>query len=374
MADFVIIGGGVYGCAVAWELTKRGAEVCLLEANTIASGASGGMGHRGVRANGRDVRELPFMREAYDIWPTLHEQLSGDTGYDRAGHLLLIEREQDLDPQAAHCWLQQQNGIESQVLDYAQVRELEPNVSDNILAAVFCPNDGTADHTATTRSYAAAARRLGADIREHTAAVGLERDGNRVTAIITSQDERIEVNRGVLLASNVHVQRFVQTQLGVQLPLWRMYPQVMKTEPVTPIPVCHLIGHAHRTLAIKVVPDNRVMVSGGWHGVVNETTGVVESDQAQIDGNFAEAVAVYPSLTGVQVAEVSVERPELIAIDGIPIIDRLPQAENMLVAVGWSGHGWAIAPSASKHMADWLFTNNRPALLQPFSYQRFFRS
>ena len=70
MADYVIVGGGIHGCAVAWELATRGADVLLLEAKSIASGASGGLGERGVRANGRDLRELPLMRLAYDIWPT----------------------------------------------------------------------------------------------------------------------------------------------------------------------------------------------------------------------------------------------------------------------------------------------------------------
>ncbi len=41
MADFVIVGGGVYGCGVAWELAKRGADVQLLEAKSVAGGASG---------------------------------------------------------------------------------------------------------------------------------------------------------------------------------------------------------------------------------------------------------------------------------------------------------------------------------------------
>jgi glycerol-3-phosphate dehydrogenase len=45
MADFVILGGGVYGAGVAWELACRGAEVHLLEAKTIAGGASGGLEH-----------------------------------------------------------------------------------------------------------------------------------------------------------------------------------------------------------------------------------------------------------------------------------------------------------------------------------------
>ncbi len=65
-ADFVIVGGGIYGVATAWELARGGADVLVLEARDIASGASGGLGKRGVRANGRDIRELPLMRAAYD--------------------------------------------------------------------------------------------------------------------------------------------------------------------------------------------------------------------------------------------------------------------------------------------------------------------
>ena len=49
MAEYVIVGGGIYGCAVAWELAKRGADVLLLEAKSIASGASGGLGEGGAR-------------------------------------------------------------------------------------------------------------------------------------------------------------------------------------------------------------------------------------------------------------------------------------------------------------------------------------
>ena len=251
MADFVIIGGGVYGCAVAWELARRGAEVELLEAAHIASGASGGLGRRGVRASGRDIRELPLMMEAYEIWPTLAEQLGGPVRYERPGQLMLIEREQDRLRQEAQLFVQNQNGIESHMLTGDEVREREPYLSEAILAAIYTPNDGTSDHTATTRSYADAARRQGAVIREGCAVERLERSAGRVSAVITADDERIEVGKEVLLVSNAHIQHFLQRELGVTLPLWRIYPQVMHTESVDPMPVHHLIGHASRVLAIK---------------------------------------------------------------------------------------------------------------------------
>ena len=83
MADFVIIGGGVYGAGVAHWLAEQGAEVRLLEAKQIGNGASAGPGRRGTRANGRDLRELPLVRIAHEMWPTLHERLGVPQFFER---------------------------------------------------------------------------------------------------------------------------------------------------------------------------------------------------------------------------------------------------------------------------------------------------
>jgi sarcosine oxidase subunit beta len=78
-------------------------------------------------------------------------------------------------------------------------------------------------------------------------------------------------------------------------------------------------------------------------------------------------------LANIPIVEAFADRLETITADGIPIIDRLPGAQNMIVTAGWSGHGWAIAPSVATLLADWAFTGNRPELLAPFSYSRFKR-
>ncbi len=132
-----------------------------------------------------------------------------------------------------------------------------------------------------------------------------------------------------------------------------------------------LIGHAHRTLAIKPLPDGRVMVSGGWRGRWDKATGQGEPIAEQVEGNRQEAVAVYPALADLPVDEVSTDRAEMISVDGIPIIDTLPGAENMLVGVGWSGHGWAIAPAVGMLMAQWVLSGKRPEDVDGFSYGRF---
>jgi sarcosine oxidase subunit beta len=374
--DYVIVGGGVYGTGVAWELARRGADVLLLEAGTVAGGASGGPGKRGVRANGRDGRELSLMRLAYDLWPKLADEIGAATGYERTGHLQLIERTPAAPSDAlrsapARQWLQQQHGIPTELLDREGVLRLEPYVSDNVIAALYCPDDGVADHTATTRGLAQAAARLGAEIREQTRVTGLEREGERVTAVITEGGERIGVNRSVLLLSNTDVPDFVRRHLGVTLPVWHCFFQVLVTEPVEPPPLRHLIGHDSRVLALKAAPGGGVMVTGGWLGRWNAERGRGETIPEQVRGNFAEAVAVYPALEGVAIAEADASRKESLCVDDIPIIDRLPGASNMLVGCGWSGHGFAISLAVARLLADWAYDGERPGLLRPFSYARF---
>lgn len=374
--DYIVVGGGVYGACAAWELARSGASVVLLEAQAVASGASGGLGKRGVRACGRDVRELPLMRLAYDLWPALADEIGAPTGYERMGLLHLFERGPDgleggWESAPARAWLQNQHGITTQVLDRDAVLQLEPDVSKAVIGALYCPDDGVADHTATTRGLAAAATRLGAVIREGTALAALERSGERVAAVVTADGERIGVSGAVLLLTNTHAPGFLREQLGLTLPVWPMLPQVLLTEPLDPTPVRHLIGHERRTLAIKPAEGGRAMISGGWSGRWNAARDQGETLRGQIEGNVAEAVAVYPSLAGVGVAEADAGRPESVCVDDIPIIDRAPGTANLYFGTGWSGHGFAISLAVAKLLAGWASGSDRPDLLRPFAYDRF---
>lgn len=369
--DFVIVGGGVYGAGVAWELAKRGADVMVLEGRQIASGASGGLGKRGVRANGRDLRELPLMRRAYDLWPALEEQIGAPTGYERMGHLQLIEQERDRAGAPAIAWAQEQHGIPTRVIARDALREMEPALGERVNAALHCPLDGVADHPGTTRGLAQAAKRLGAVIQEETTVTRVERQGDRVAAVITGHGERIPVDRCLLLLSNTAVVGVLHAAAGVTLPVWRTLPQVVLTKPVPSGTVRHLIGHASRRLAMKSTPDGCVMISGGWRGRWNPETARGDVQEDQVRGNVAVAVAVYPCLEGVAVAEAAADRLESVSVDGIPIIDRVPGLTNALFATGWSGHGWALAPAVTQLLAEWALTGESPEPLRPFAYRRF---
>lgn len=372
MAENLIIGGGVYGTAVSWELVRHGAGSHLLESSRIGAGASSGPGRRGVRANGRDPREIPLIRKAHDMWPTLHEELGVAPLFERTGQLLLIERQEDMPEAEARVLLQDSMGIPSRLLVGAEVRDYEPDVSDDIRAAIYCPQDGVADHTATTQAYAAKAAAAGAVIDEGVAAARLVTHQDRVTAVETADGSRIPVEDNLFVLANSGVNALISDHL--KLPVWASAFQVLLSAPLDDVPVRHLVGHAHRTLALKAEPGNRVMISGGRQGRWHDSRKTGETIDGEVTANVADAVATYPSLQGIEIECADAGHLESLSIDNVPIIDRLPGLANAYFATGWSGHGWAIAPAVAQLLVAWALDGKRPDLLAPFRYSRFVRT
>ncbi|MEV6817548.1 FAD-binding oxidoreductase [Nocardiopsis dassonvillei] len=374
--QFVIIGGGVHGCATAWQLAEAGADVLLLEAREVASGASGGFGRRGVRANRRDLRELPLMRAAYRIWPTLDWRLGAATGYQRTGGMFLIEQETTgtrggLVAAHTHAAVQRRLGVPTEVLDRDGVLAREPGVSPSVRATLYCPLDGTADHTATTRAFAHAARERGAVIAEHSPVTAVERSGDRVTAVRTASGERHEVGEALLVLNNAGAADLLRTQFDVELPVWRILPQALRLTPRSTPPMTHLVGHDHRSLSLKPLPDGGVMVSGGWRGRWDADNGRGRTVEENVRGNMRAAAEVYADLADAELDLADASRPESCSADEIPVIDRIPGTANALVGTGWTGHGFAVAPAVAESLAFWARTGSRPDNLAPFSFARF---
>ena len=366
-----MVGGGVMGVATAWELARRGEAVVVYEAQGVACGASGGFGHRGVRANGRDLRELPLMVLAYELWSELADRLGASTGYARTGHLRLYDAPHE-GPAADHrARVQSAMGIPSRHLDREQVLEMEPGLGPGIRGAIHCPLDGVADHEATTRAYAKAAQDTGVDIRIGRAITGLIANGTRVSELELEGGDRTPVSGDLLLLANTATAPLVERAFGRKLPVWGVLPQALWTSAESDAPpIRSLVGHAHRKISLKMVPDGRVMISGGWRGAWSPDGRPTPIDE-NVQANWAEAVRVLPCVAQRELEGAQVDRPESICVDGIPVIDRLPEAPNVIVGTGWSGHGWAIAPAVARLLAEWVTSGARPEALEPFRLARF---
>lgn len=374
--EFVIVGAGAYGCAVAYHLAKRGHSVRVLEADEIAAEASGGGGKRGVRGNRRDIRELPLIGEAYQLWPTLAEELGAPTGYVRTGGLNLIEKESvgmrgGMVAAEAIRATQTELGVPTEFWTAEDVREKLPQASTSIQGALYAPLDGVAGHQDTTLAYAAAARREGAKITEHDPVLRIfDRGDGTCHGVEAGRSGLIRASQAILIASNASAGDLTDENFGCRLPTWTAYPQAVWLRPENEFQCPHLIGHDSRTLSVKADSEGVIQLSGGWRGRLDPLTGSGAPVEDNVAGSIRELEATFPGLGSLTRLGVDTSRAESGSVDQLPIIDTIPGTEGVVVATGWSGHGWALLPAVSAHIADFLATGTRPRQLEHTAINR----
>jgi sarcosine oxidase, subunit beta len=226
--EAVVIGGGVIGSSIAYHLARSGVRTTLLEKNDVACAASGASAG-GVRQQGRDPRELPLSMRATVRWATLEEELGADIHYRRGGHLTLTETEQERDALAASVARQRAAGLDIVMVEGDDLRALAPAVSPRMIAGSYSREDGHANPGLTTRAFAAAAARHGADVRTGVTVLSLETSGGRVTGVRTDQGI---ISADVTILATGAWSKTLVAGLGIDLPIAPMGLQMLLTESV----------------------------------------------------------------------------------------------------------------------------------------------
>ena len=160
--DFVIVGGGIYGCGVAWELARRGGEVLLLEANTIARRRIGWLGQAWC------ARQRTRFARASSYAPGLRSLARSAPGHG-CTHRLYTHRPSTPDGAWTGSGCCPGVGLDAGGAGHSHTVagtrlncvQREPHVSPQVVAALYCPQDGVADHTATTKRHGARRSKAG---------------------------------------------------------------------------------------------------------------------------------------------------------------------------------------------------------------------
>jgi sarcosine oxidase subunit beta len=366
-ADVVVIGGGVIGSSIAYQLAKRGATVTLLEAREVASAASGASAG-GVRQQGRDPRELAIAMRAIAMWPGLSAELEADLDYHQQGHLTLADDEAQLPGLEARVAEQRAGGLDVYMVYGDELRAIAPGVAPSMLAGAYCPTDGHANPIWTTKAFADAAARHGARVRERMPVTALLSEGGRVRGVQTP-DGAIAAERVVIAAGAWSPG--LCAALGVTLPIEPDPPQMLLTT-AFPHGLDPVIGCVGKLLSLKQLSNGRYLVGGGWpaSAYLERDKPIALNRYGSVLGSAATCSEVWPLLKQASVVRVWAGL-EGRAADDVPILGPVPGVDGLLVAAGFSGHGFALAPYIGVLLAELALTGATPIPIDDLALTRF---
>lgn len=371
-ADVVVVGGGISGVAAAYELAKAGARVTLLERGELASMASGWT-LAGVRQSGRHPAELPLATAAVRRWETLAEEIETDVEYRQNGNLRLARTQEEVPVIERVVADGQALGLDLTFLaDPSAVRAVAPALSPEILAASYCPTDGHANPTLTVAAFARASERHGATIQTGTPVFVITVSGGRVTGVTTTG--------GGIAADAVVVVAGVYTPgllapLGIDLPLRIGHVAALQTTPV-PIALRQVLGVANADFAGRRQVDGRLRFTAGgtdWPYTADDLEDgydAVQPNALEIAGLIQRASQILPTIADAKIARVWGGLLDMTP-DALPVIERAPEVEGLVVAAGFSGHGFCLGPVTGQILCDLALRGGTTLPIEPFQRSRF---
>jgi sarcosine oxidase subunit beta len=161
----------------------------------------------------------------------------------------------------------------------------------------------------------------------------------------------------------------VMRQLGIELPVGVRPPQMILTKPMPPT-LRPVIGSAERKLSLKQLASGSFLIGGGWPGDADLETSTATPRPESIRGSLADATAVYPEIGSAEIDRVWVGI-EAQTPDAIPVLGLVPGFDNLSLAAGFSGHGFALSPVIGQVLSE-LATGETPSIeIGAFSIERF---
>lgn len=413
--DVVVIGAGIIGVMAAWELSKSGLKVVVLEKGRVA-GEQSSRNWGWIRTQGRDPAELPIMIEAARMWRQMAKDIPEDIGLKQTGVAYLADKPDGIG--RFENWLPyaEEHGLDTKVLTAKQTAELIPNASVTWAGALWTASDMRAEPWVALPALARAAVRAGVTIIEGCAVRALDISGGVVAGVETELG-RIKAPE-VVLAGGAWSQLFLRKH-GLSIPQLSVRATVAATGPLPEVfaggAVDNRLAFRRRadggyTLApegfheLYVGPDAFRALAGYTKPLLQDPLGTRllpaapkgfpdawgtkrqwaadeqspfermrilnpaanKSKVAKLARDFADT---FPQLGGVKIKASWAGMIDTMP-DVVPIVDRAP-VDGLTVATGMCGHGFGIGPAFGKLISQIVRGEPLGHDMHRFRYGRF---
>jgi glycine oxidase len=364
MPDVVIVGGGIIGCAIGFNLAKTGLRPLILEKTAVAAEASsGGAGLLSVQAHTDEAGPLFDLKlQSRALYAPLAEELRERTDTDielrPLGHVVpafTVEDETVLRKRIA--W-QNARGLRAEWLPLREARETESGLSELLRGAGWFPDDHHLNPTAVTQGLAGAITRLGGQVRVECPVQALIREGERVVGVRTAAGP---IAADVVVIAAGAWSGELQESAGVPIPVLPAKGQIVVAR--LPQPALRHVAYE----AVYMIPR-----ASGEH-IIGATVEYVGFDKrVTVEGIaslLADATRIVPALREAEmVTSYGCLRPA--STDGLPLLGPVPGRPGLVLATGHFRNGILLAPITGRLIAEWILSGRPSMPLDPFRPDR----
>ena len=370
-ADVIIVGGGVVGCAAAYYLAKKGVkDVIVLEASeSIGHGGSSRNGG-GVRQSGRDVRELPYAIYAVqNMWPTLSEELGMDVEYYQKGNLRLGKTEAHLKKLNALAANANKAGVTVHMVDGKEVKELCPYLSDEIIGASWCPTDGHANPLLTTLAYYRRALDMGVRFFTKAEVKELKKVKGKLRKVVLASGEVFEAETVIVAAG--YESRYIARTVGVDVPMTRYFEEALVTE-MQPHMFDIMLGTADADFYGHQAKHGSFVFGSesGLEEAIDMAPSNLQTSALTLSAGCRAIMGYIPLLKDAKIVRTWGGWLDM-CYNGVPVIDKIEEVPGLILACGFTGHGFGTAPSVGLMLAQMALGEETIVDISALRYNRF---
>ncbi len=370
-ADAVVIGGGVMGCSILYNLAAKGlTDAVLLERDLLGSGSTG-RSSGVVRMHYSNEVHARMARQSLEVFRNFDQIVGGDCGLVETG-FLIFARDDALPALRANVAMQQGVGINTSIISLEDAQEIAPAFfMDDCAGIAYEPESGYADPSGTAYAYASRARELGAAVELQTPAIGVDVEGGRVVAVQTPT-ERIETALAVV-ATGPWSRKFL-LKLGIDLPLEATRHEVIHLKrPMERLAYHPGAGDIANMIYFRPESTDLTLLGSGISEEVVDDPEVYgpQPSQGFIQDVWTRLAKRIPIM---EEAEYSTGYAGLYTTtpDEHPVIDRVEGIDGLYVCTGFSGHGFKLSPMAGVLTAEMVLDGAASSIdISPLRLSRF---
>jgi D-hydroxyproline dehydrogenase subunit beta len=379
VSTVVVVGAGIVGTATAWELTRRGVAVVLVDRGEVSSGTTG-LGEGNVLCSDKDAGpELELTLAGRALYDELETLIGPEARIRRKGALIVHPDERTWAAEPARVARLIDAGVEAELLEPDAVRAREPQLTGALHGATFVPGDLQCDPRAIARALARRAEGAGATVRTGAEVERIVVSRGRARAVALVGGEGVDADAVVLAAGPWSAP--LAEGAGLPLPVEPRKGQLIRLRLPAPDEAFlqHKLVDGSYLLSVASTAAGRqvsTVVETTWDGDVLAGSSRERSGfDPSVDGALAAAIqeraaALVPALAGLARAATWVGfRPWL--PDHLPAIGPSRRVPGLWVATGHEGAGVALGPISGRLIAQALSGEPTDVDLTPFDPDRF---